>query len=152
MVALDLADYEPITGALTIRRGNGKQERVTYVAGGAKAALDEWLIVRGHTTGPLFYGITKGGRLVVRRLADQAIAVICAARAIEAGVAPFTPHDMRRTFISGLLDAGAGITTVQRLAGHEDPATTSRYDQRGEDTNKKAVDMIYVPFFPRRQA
>jgi integrase len=73
-----------------------------------------------------------GDGLVVRRLAAQAVTVVCAARAREAGIAPVTPHDMRRTFISGLLDAGADIATVQRLAGHEDPATTSRYDRRGE--------------------
>jgi integrase len=150
-VALDLADYEPASGALTIRNGKGKKERLTYVAGGAKAALDEWLIARGQATGPLFYGITKGGRLVVRRLADQAIAVICAARATEAGVAPFTPHDMRRTFISGLLDAGADIATVQRLAGHEDPATTSRYDRRGEMVKQRAIELVHVPHYPRQR-
>src|SRR6266508_6736478 len=145
-VALDLADYESLTGAITIRSGKGKKERLTYVAGGAKAALDEWLVARGQAAGPLFYGITKGGRLVVRRLADQAIAVICAARATEAGVAPFTPHDMRRTFISGLLDAGADIATVQRLAGHEDPATTSRYDRRGEAAKQRASELVHVPY------
>jgi integrase len=148
-VALDLADYAPATGAITIRSGKGKKERLTYVAGGAKAALDAWLIARGQATGPLFYGITKGGRLVVRRLADQAIAVICAARATEAGVAAFTPHDMRRTFISGLLDAGADIATVQRLAGHEDPATTSRYDRRGEAAKQRAIELVHVPYYPR---
>jgi integrase/recombinase XerD len=151
-VALDLADYEPTTGALTIRSGKGNKDRLTYVANGPQAALDEWLAVRGAAPGPLLYGITKGGRLVVRRLAAQAIAVICAARATEAGVAPFTPHDMRRTFISGLLDAGADIATVQRLAGHEDPATTSRYDRRGEAAKQRAVQLVHVPFFPRREA
>jgi integrase len=149
VVALDLADYESATGALTIRSGKGEKERLIYAAGGAKAALDDWLITRGLAVGPLFYGITKGGRLVVRRLADQAIAVICAARATEAGVAPFTPHDMRRTFISGLLDAGANIATVQRLAGHEDPATTSRYDRRGETVKQRAVELVHIPHFPR---
>jgi integrase len=149
-VALDLSDYDGATGAITLRSGKGKKERLTYVAGGAKAALDAWLIVRGQAAGPLFYGITKGGRLVVRRLADQAIAVICAARATEAGVAAFTPHDMRRTFISGLLDAGADIVTVQRLAGHEDPATTARYDRRGEAAKQRAVQLVHVPFFPGR--
>ncbi len=86
----------------------------------------------------------------MRRLAAQAVAVVCAARAQEAGLFPFTPHDMRRTFISTLLEAGADIATVQQLAGHEDPATTSRYDRRGEDAKRKAVDMIHVPFFPRQ--
>ena len=81
----------------------------------------------------------------MRRLAAQAAAVIWAARAQEAGVAPFTPHDMRRTLISGLLDAGADITTVQRLAGHEDPATTSRYDRRGEAAKQPVVQLVHVP-------
>jgi integrase len=151
VAALDLADYDPATGALTIRSSKGNKDRLTYVANGPQAALDEWLLARGSASGPLFYGVTKSGRLVVRRLAAQAIAVICAARATEAGIQSFTPHDMRRTFISGLLDAGADIATVQKLAGHEDPATTARYDRRGEAAKQRAVQLVHVPFFSRRE-
>ena len=87
----------------------------------------------------------------MRRLAAQAVAVICEARAKEAAIAAFTPHDMRRTFISGLLDAGADIATVQRLAGHEDPATTSRYDRRGEAAKQRAIELVHVPHFSRKR-
>jgi integrase len=152
VVALDVADYDPAIGTLTIRSANGRKDRLTYVTNGPKAGLDEWLQLRGATPGPLFYGVVKGGRLVPRRLADQAIAVICAARAAEAGIAPFTPHDMRRSFISGLLDAGADIATVQRLVGHQDPATTSGYDRRGEVAKQQAVELVHVPCFPRAGA
>lgn len=151
IVTLDLVDYDLAIGMLTIRSGNGRNNRITYVANGSKIALDEWLDVRGDMPGPLFYGVTRSGRLVVRRLTGQAVAVICAARAIEAGVPAFTPHDMRRTFISSLLDAGADITTVQHLAGHENPATTSRYDQRGEAVKLRAVDLIQIPYYSRKK-
>jgi integrase len=149
LVALDLADYDPLTGALTVRSGKGRKDRMVYAPAGTQSALNDWITVRGEAPGPLFYGLVKGGALVVRRLAAQAAAVVCAARAREAGIAPFTPHDMRRTFISGLLDAGADIATVQRLAGHEDPATTSRYDRRGEAAKRRAVEFVHVPYFPR---
>jgi integrase/recombinase XerD len=149
VAALDLSDYNPATRALTVRSGKGRKDRIVYAPSGARSALDDWIAVRGNAAGPLFYGLVKGGGLVVRRLAAQAVAIICASRAQEAGVAPFTPHDMRRTFISDLLDAGADIATVQRLAGHEDPATTSRYDRRGEAAKQRAVELVNVPFFPR---
>jgi len=149
-VALDLADYEPATGAMTIRDGKGRKDRIVYAPPGARAALADWITVRGNAPGALFYGLVKGGALVVRRLAAQAVAVVCAARASEAGVAPFTPQDMRRTFISGLLDVGADIATVQRLAGHEDPASTSRYDRRGEAAKQRASELVHVPHYPRQ--
>ncbi len=149
LVALDLTDYDVATGAITVRSGKGRKDRMVYAPAGARSALDDWIAIRGEVPGPLFYGLVKGGALVVRRLAAQAVAVVCAARAAEAGIAPFTPHDMRRTFISGLLDAGADISTVQRLAGHEDPATTSRYDRRGEAAKQRASELVHVPWFPR---
>lgn len=146
---LDLADYDAESGALTVRSGKGDKDRLVYAPAGARSALRDWIAIRGPSPGPLFYGLVKSGTLVPRRLAGQAMAVVCAARAVEAGVAPFTPHDMRRSFISGLLDAGADMAVVQRLAGHEDPATTSRYDRRGEAAKQRAVDLVHIPYVGR---
>jgi len=67
-VALDLADYDQTTSTLTMRSGKGCKERLVYAPAGTKVALDEWLVIRGHADGPLFYGLVKGGALVVRRL------------------------------------------------------------------------------------
>jgi len=71
-------------------------------------------------------------------------------RAAESSVAAFSPHDFRRTFITELLDTGADVITVSRLAGHADPATTAKYDMRGEEVKRQAVARLKVPYRPRR--
>ena len=60
-------------------------------------------------------------------------------RAEKAGLERFSPHDFRRTFCSDLLAEGEDVFTVQSLAGHSTPATTAKYDRRGEARKRKAV-------------
>ncbi len=148
-VALDVKDYNVKTGALRVQ-GKGRKERLVYIVGGAATALDDWLTLRGSAPGALFVAAARGGHLTTRRMTDQAIRLILQKRASEAGVADFSPHDLRRTCITQLLDAGADLATVQKLAGHADPATTGRYDRRGERAKQQAAALIQLPEIRRR--
>lgn len=147
VVALDRADLGA-DGAVTIRAAKGNKDRQAFLAVGGQRALAAWLTHRGDAAGPLFYSVNKGGELVPRRLSDQAVRVIVEKRRGAAGVGDFSPHDLRRTAISDLLDAGADIATVQRLVGHANPATTSRYDRRGERALRGAGSLLHVPYAP----
>lgn len=149
IAALNVTDYQRETGELLVRGGKGNKDRRAYAPSGTRAALEAWLAVRSGTPGALFFRAFKGGRLSTKRITDEAVAIVLASRAAEAGVPACTPHDMRRTYISELLDAGADIATVQKLVGHEQVTTTASYDRRGEATKRKAVELVHVPFFSR---
>jgi len=145
VVGLDVADYDPTTGALRIR-GKGGKERLAHVVNGTADALADWLAVRGDRPGALFCSIRKGGHLTWQRMTTTALHKMLTGRALEAGVKPLSCHDLRRTFVSDLLDGGADIATVQQLAGHASVTTTARYDRRPEQTRRKAAEMLHVPY------
>lgn len=148
-VGLDVDDYDPSTGAVRVTHGKGNKARIVYLANGGRAAVAAWLEVRGLKPGPLLLPVSKYGRIAVRRLTDQAVYDGLRRRARRAGVAACSPHDCRRTFVGDLLDAGADLVSVQRLAGHANVTTTARYDRRGEEAKRKAADLLHVPYSGR---
>ncbi len=145
---LSVADVDVATGEVVVRAGEGNKDRNVYLAVGAKAAMSDWLELRGEAPGPLWSRVRKGGHLAlpVTGMSDRSIGDLCHRRAAWSGLKPFTPHDLRRTFISNLLDGGVDLVTVQRLAGHSSPATTGRYGRRGEAAKKKAATAIHVAY------
>jgi site-specific recombinase XerD len=146
LVALNVDDYDAAGASLAVRAGKGRKQRVVYIAAGGAAAVETWLRLRGDASGALFWATDRGGRPVHRRLSSHAVMFVLRRRALRAGVVQFSAHDMRRTFISHLLDAGADIATAQALAGHASVTTTATYDRRGERTKQAAAALLNVPF------
>ena len=113
--------------------GKGNKERLVYLDNGAAMALRDWLALRGAQPGALFSRGLKGGRVRPGEpMTAQAIHDVIVRRAQQAGVAHVSPHDLRRSFVSDMLDAGVDIATVAAMAGHASVNTTARYDRRGE--------------------
>jgi len=148
VIKLDLGNYSAQEGKLIVI-GKRNKQRAVYLVNGAARAMADWLSVRGDNPGPLFLAIGKSGRLGAERLTTQAIYNMLARRADLAGVRKFSPHDLRRTFVSDLLDAGADIATVAKMAGHSSVSTTARYDRRPEAAKAKAAGLLHVPYHGR---
>jgi integrase/recombinase XerC len=126
LVNLDDADLD-LRNATVRVRGKGRRERLGIVGSHAQAALRDWLAARPRNAakargGPLFTN-KLGGRLSVRgvaRLLEKHLAV--------AGlVGRASPHTLRHSFATHLLDAGADIRSVQELLGHKSLVTTQIY-------------------------
>jgi site-specific recombinase XerD len=175
VVRLGVSDFDPETGKLVIY-GRHKKQRTAYITNGAADALNYWIAIRGQKAGALFVEVNKGGKVLIKResmlvkpfrkirgvdvpnkkagqtifrggaLTSQAIYNMLNKRAQQASIKNFSPQDLRRTFISHLLDAGADIATVSKMAGHANIQTTARYDHRPEEVRKRAAELLHVPY------
>ena len=102
--------------------GKGDKERLVPLSPTIVPLLEAWIALRGDTPGALFCPISKTGVLRVgRTLTGEAIRQIIGRRALAAGLANISPHDLRRTYAGDLLDAGADLPAVQQLMGHASP-------------------------------
>ncbi len=93
----------------------------------------------------MFTPVHQSGRIRIEQMTPQAAYNILAKRAEQAGVENVSPHDLRRTAISNLIDA-TDLSTAQKIAGHADPKTTARYDRRGERAKQAAAAKMKVDY------
>jgi integrase/recombinase XerD len=132
LVKLERLDYD--NGILTVRQGKGRKYREIHVADVVDKAIRAWLKISDvkEAGDALFNRIQRNGKVDSQPLTTTGLTGILEQLQHTSGIARFTPHDMRRTFITRLLEQGVDINTVRQLAGHSDISTTTRYDCRGE--------------------
>ncbi len=143
VINIDIEDYNTRNGLLNIQSGKGNKQRTVYLNTESRKVLKKWLITRGKQQGTIFNPITKTGSIQNRQLSSQAIYEIIRQRAEQAQIASCRPHDLRRTFVTQLLEAGIDINTTRQLVGHTDIQTTARYDLRDEKSQKKALKQLH---------
>ncbi len=154
LVGLDLGDLDLDQGALLVR-GKGKKERLVPLGSHARAAIEAyinaaksdprysqaWKDADGRV--PLFLN-KHGGRLSsrsVRRKLDKYLR--------EVGLDPsISPHTLRHSFATHLLENGADLRSVQELLGHQSLSTTQVYTHIAQDAARKGYDQAH----PRAEA
>lgn len=146
VAGLDIESVTPDGGLRLVGKGN--KERVVPLPLGARAAMAAWLALRGPEPGPLFWP-TKGRGTRLQpggRLCGEDVYQAVLRWAELAGIPSLSPHDLRRSYGSTLLDGGADIKTAADLMGHSSVLTTARYDRRDERTRVRAAELVCVPF------
>ncbi|MCI0533045.1 tyrosine-type recombinase/integrase [bacterium] len=110
-------------------RGKGEKVRIVFLSREAKKAIKEYLAKRTDTEEALFIPHKKGVRgNKDMRLTPRSVERIVAHYAIKAGISKkATPHVIRHSFATDLLENGADIRSVQALLGHENISTTQIY-------------------------
>lgn len=141
LVKLERRDYD--NGILTVRQGKGRKYREIHVADAVDKAIRAWLKVNANEAeNALFCRIQRNGKAASQSLTTTGLTGILAELQMTSGIARFTPHDMRRTFITRLLEQGVDINTVRQLAGHTDISTTASYDHRGDEAKIMASQRL----------
>ncbi|HAB13741.1 MAG TPA: tyrosine recombinase XerC [Planctomycetaceae bacterium] len=128
LVALDIGDWDRDSNILRIR-GKGRKERIAPVGRFAARALGEWIGVRTAATdlGPRDRDAMFLNRFG-RRLTSRSVGRLLQKHIATAGLDQLTsPHTLRHSFASHMLDGGADLRSVQELLGHKSLTTTQIY-------------------------
>ena len=138
LVALDWEDVDIKERWLRVR-GKGEKERLVPMGRFAQKALTEWQAVLGKKGGPLFPG--EG----CERIAVRTVRRIVSRAAKRVGLVGVSPHVLRHSFATHMLEGGASLRVLQELLGHQSLVTTQRYLKISYEQLKKG----YVSAHPR---
>lgn len=143
-VNLDLGNLDLASGVALVR-GKGKKERLCAIGTPAVKALLRYFKLRKLIAGrnnddPVF--VNQSGERITARSYQRNLKNYL----VTAGLPPdFTPHKLRHSFATHLLDAGADLRSVQEMLGHESLSTTQIYTHVSAERMKQ----VYRKAHPR---
>ena len=134
LLALNVADVDFMGETLQVM-GKGSKERIVPIGGPAISAIQRYRQDAAITSGPLF--LSKRRTRITQQAVDQLLK-----KYLKLSDIPFaiSPHKLRHSFATHLLDAGADLRSVQSLLGHASLSTTQIYTHVTKDRLKQAYD------------
>jgi integrase/recombinase XerC len=148
LVGIDMQHIDEAGQALIVR-GKGRRERVVPLGTHALRAISEWIAMRGRhghdlvSEEPLFIN-RHGGRISTRSIRRKVSKYL-----EQAGLdSTISPHTLRHSFATHLLDNGADLRAVQELLGHRSLSTTQIYTHLTTERMRDAYDASH----PRAEA
>ena len=137
LLALDVKDLDFIGETVKVF-GKGSKERIVPIGGPALNAIQRYRQSAAITSGPLFRSI-RGTRIT-----QQAVDLLLK-KYLKLSSIPFkvSPHKLRHSFATHLLDAGADLRSVQSLLGHASLSTTQIYTHVTKERLKQAYDTAH---------
>jgi site-specific recombinase XerD len=137
VAGMNISDVDFISGIIKVR-GKGKKERIVPVGEQAMAVLRRYLDSRKKTTEAVFLN-KNGSRITARGMRD-----IVKKYMIGSGAgAGNSPHTLRHSYATHLLDRGADLRTVQELLGHANLGTTQIYTHLTTEKLKNVYDKAH---------
>lgn len=136
LTGLDLSDVDLDAGAMRVM-GKGGKERMAYLGGLAAESLRAYIgKARGGVATPALFIGARGGRMNAR-----AVQRLVRRYAEKSGIDKTpTPHSLRHTFATHLLNAGVDLRAIQEMLGHSKLSTTQRYTKVGIANMMEAYD------------
>ena len=139
---LKVEDIQLANHLVIVKSGKGKKPRQQPIPPWAMLYIKRWLAVKPTTTGYLFNPVWINFIKVDKRLSCAAIYQVVKARTLAATGIDISPHDLRRTYITELLNQKVDLSTASKLAGHANITTTQIYDKRNETVMRDAVTLL----------
>ncbi len=135
--ALEVRSVDEYSGTVRVL-GKGRKERIVPVGSLALAAIQKYRIASAVHVGPLFINKSR------RRLGVRSVWLVLKRYLAHAGIPQtISPHKLRHSFATHMLDAGADLRSVQTLLGHASLSTTQIYTHVTTERLKTAYDAAH---------